>query len=68
LSLPRDLILYEYMHHFSSDFCVPISLGLRVNRQGSIPTEAGLLSNLTSLKLSYNAFVGDGAKLGGCLA
>ncbi len=49
---------------FSSDIFVPISLLLRVNRQGSIP-EIALLSNLTRLKLSYNAFVGDGAYFGG---
>jgi hypothetical protein len=50
---------------FSSDIFVPISLLLRDNRQGSIPTEIALLSNLTRLKLSYNAFVGDGAYFGG---
>ena len=49
---------------FSSDIFVPISLLLRVNRQGSIPKIA-LLSNLTRLKLSYSAFVGDGAYFGG---
>jgi hypothetical protein len=50
---------------FSSDIFVPKSFLLRVVRQGSIPTEIGLLSNLTSLKLSYNRFVGDGANFGG---
>ena len=50
---------------FSLDIFVPISFLLRVVRQGSIPTEIGLLSNLTRLKLSYNGFVGDGASFGG---
>ena len=30
----------------------------QLNAQGSIPTEIGLLSNLTYLRLSYNAFTG----------
>lgn len=33
------------------------------NRQGTIPGEIGMLSNLTRLKLNYNEFVGSGADL-----
>ena len=32
--------------------------------QGTIPTELGLLFNLTRLRLSYNSFVGDETKFG----
>lgn len=35
-----------------------ILTSLALNSQGSIPTEIGLLSDLTYLRLSYNAFTG----------
>jgi len=43
---------YQTRRHFHS------RNQFNLNSQGSIPTEIGLLSNLTYLRLSYNAFTG----------
>ncbi len=51
-------ILFAHCRHSPNIILFLHSTQLDLNSQGSIPAEIGLLSNLTYLRLSYNAFTG----------
>jgi len=54
------IVCFDFFHCLhSSNIIVLLAFNkTQLNSQGSIPTEIGLLSNLTYLRLSYNAFTG----------